>query len=44
MMHGVEAFSKGILQINAPLHLKEGDVKVITMYTENDEVPNDNFG
>lgn len=42
MMQAVEAFghidSKGSLQINTPLPLKEGDVKVIIMYAENEEM------
>lgn len=41
MMQAVEAFghidSNGSLQINTPLPLKEGDVKVIIMYAENEE-------
>ncbi|MDB5247780.1 MAG: hypothetical protein JWQ40_2174 [Segetibacter sp.] len=41
-MQAVEAFghidSNGSLQINTPLPLKEGDVKVIIMYAENGEM------
>ena len=41
MMQAVEAVghidSNGSLQINTPLPLKEGDVKVIIMYAENEE-------
>ncbi len=41
MMQAVEAFghinSNGSLQINTPLPLIEGDVKVIIMYNENEE-------
>ncbi len=41
MMQAVEAFghidSNGSLQINTPLPLKEGDVKVIIMYAGNEE-------
>ncbi len=42
MMQAVEAFghidNNGSLQINTPLPLKEGDVKVIIMYAENEEM------
>lgn len=42
MMHAVEAYGRvhanGSLHINTPLPLKEGDVKVIIMYTEDDEM------
>ncbi|MGI8634793.1 MAG: hypothetical protein ACR2KZ_05260 [Segetibacter sp.] len=41
MMHAVEALghidSNGSLQINTPMSLKEGNVKVIIMYAENEE-------
>jgi hypothetical protein len=41
MMKAVEAYghidSKGSLQIHTPTPLQEGDVKVIILYTENDE-------
>lgn len=41
-MQAVEAYghidSNGSLQINTPLPLKEGDVKVIIMYAENEEM------
>ncbi len=42
MMQAVEALghvdSNGTLQINTSLPLKEGDVKVIIMYAENNEM------
>jgi hypothetical protein len=42
MMQAVEAYghidSSGSLQIQTPLPLKEGDVKVIIMYAENEEM------
>ncbi len=42
MMQAMEAYghidSKGLLQINTPSPLKENEVKVIIMYTENDEM------
>lgn len=42
MMKAVDAFvhidSNGSLQINTPLPLKEGNVKVIIMYSENEEM------
>jgi len=42
MMQAVEALghvdNNGTLQINTPLPLKEGDVKVIIMYAENNEM------
>ena len=41
-MQAVEVFghidSSGSLKINTPLTLKEGDVKVISMYAENEEM------
>lgn len=41
-MQAIEALghidSKGSLQINTPLHLREGDVKLIIMYVENEEL------
>lgn len=41
-MQAVEAYghidSNGSLQIKTPLQLKEGDVKVIIMYAENNEM------
>lgn len=47
-MHAVEAFlhidSNGSLQINTPFPLKEGDVKVIIMYAENEEMTEEQFG
>lgn len=42
MMQAVEAYghidNKGSLQINTPLPLKEGDVRVIIMYAENESI------
>lgn len=41
-MNTIEVFgqidSNGVLKINKPLPLKEGDVKVIIFYSENDEL------